>query len=76
MIGLGRKMESIAEKSEEVLSVFKSTVIKLASINEEAQNQIQGKEAMSRALTSEANDLKSIVKSNQKVIGNIEKLLD
>ncbi len=41
MIGLGRKMKSIAEKSEEVLSVFKSTVASLASINEEAQKILE-----------------------------------
>ncbi len=71
-----KTVESVIKKSENIISVFKSTVDNLLNVNQEALEQKASREDKAEALLKEAQDLGEIINKNQKVVDKIADFLN
>ena len=67
---------SLQKESMGVLSVFKQTMEKLASINEKAMNERKQKLQQIETLKVEESQLESLCQDNTSIIKNIDNLLN
>jgi len=71
-----KTVESVIKKSENIISVFKSTVDNLLNVNQEALEQKASREDKAEVLLKEAQDLGEIINKNQKVVDKIQDFLN
>lgn len=71
-----KTVESVIKKSENIISVFKSTVDNLLNVNQEAIEQKSSREDKASALIDEAQELGNIINKNQKIVDKIQDFLN
>ena len=76
MLGKKDAVKAIKSKSEEIMSVFTSTVSSLESVNEQAEAEMHSRLEQIELLKAESNILNHQVKENQKVINKIKDFLN
>ena len=79
MIEVKRKsktVKSVIKKSENIISVFKSTVDNLLNLNQEALQEKSNREDQASILIDEAQEIGEMIKNNEKVIDKIQDFLN
>lgn len=71
-----KTVESVIKKSENIISVFKSTVDNLLNVNQEAIEQKSSREDKASALIDEVQELGNIINNNQKIVDKIQDFLN
>jgi hypothetical protein len=71
-----KTVESVIKKSENIISVFKSTVDNLLNVNQEALEQKSSREDKASALIDEVQELGNIINNNQKIVDKIQDFLN
>ena len=72
----GKTVKSVIKKSEDILSVFKSTVDNLLNLNQEALEEKSNRESEAEVLLKEAQEIGEMIKNNEKVIVKIQDFLN
>jgi hypothetical protein len=72
----GKTVKSVIKKSENILSVFKSTVDNLLNLNQEALEEKSRREDQASILIDEAQEIGEMVKNNEKIVKKIQDFLN
>lgn len=67
---------SLAERTANVVNIFTKAINDFTAINKEAEEEISVKEQIIANATKECDDLKTMIESNSKIVGNLNKILE
>ena len=66
---------TVKEKSMQALSMFRSAIKTLTESNDQANGLMDGNELVMERLSEENKELDILVKDNEKIVSNIQKLI-